>query len=271
MNMPLNAAVAGHTRLYAIIGDPIAQARSPLVFNEIFQRMGANAVLVPMQIPVAALATAIAGLKAVGNLDGIVITVPHKIAMTGLVDRLGPAAQKVGAINCMRRDETGGWVGEMFDGEGFVRGLRAHGHDPRGMSVFQAGAGGAGKAVAHALAGAGVKSLKLIDVDSAKQQALLAELAHAYPSLRVASGSAEPCDVDLVVNATPCGRASTDPLPFSLERLATNTLVADIIMKPEKTRLLLRAEERGQKTQPGRYMLENQAEIVAEFFGLRQK
>ena len=271
MTLALNAAVGGDTRLFAIVGDPIAQARSPLVFNEIFQRMGANAVLVPMQIPSAALATAIAGLKAIGNLDGIVVTVPHKIPLAGLVDRLFPIAQKVGAINCMRRTESGAWVGEMYDGEGFARGLRKQGHEPRGMSVFQAGAGGAGKALAHALASAGVKSLQLIDVDKTKQQALVAELARTYPDLNVSSGNAEPTGVDMVVNATPCGMAAGDPLPFSLDRLDRSALVADIIMKPERTQLLRQAEERGHRIHLGRHLLENQAEIVAEFFGLKPR
>ena len=268
MTQPLNAAVAGDTRLFAIVGDPIAQARSPLVFNEIFQRLGVNAVLVPMQIPAASLATAVAGLKCIGNLDGIVVTVPHKISMTRLVDRLMPIATKVGAINCMRRADNGQWIGEMYDGEGFTRGLRKQGHEPRGMAAFLAGAGGAGKAVAHALAHAGVRSLRVVDLDKTKQAALIAELARAYPELEVAEGTTEPSGVDLVVNATPCGMASDDPLPFSIARLDQRTLVADIIMKPERTRLLREAEERGLRVQLGRHMLENQAEVVAEFFGL---
>jgi shikimate dehydrogenase len=267
MTLALNAAVAGDTRLFAIVGDPIAQARSPLVFNEIFQRLGVNAVLVPMQIPAASLVTAIAGLKAIANLDGIVVTVPHKIAMTGLVERLLPIAQKVGAINCMRRAESGAWEGQMFDGEGFTRGLRKQGHEPRGMAVFQAGAGGAGKALAHALASAGVQSLQLIDVDQAKQDALVAEIAQAYPDVRVSAGSAAPEGVDMVVNATPCGMAAGDPLPFAIDRLDRRALVADIIMKPERTPLLCQAEERGHRIHLGRHLLENQAELVAEFFG----
>jgi shikimate dehydrogenase len=267
MTAALNAAVSGDTRLFAIVGDPIAQARSPLVFNDMFQRAGANAVLVPMQIPAASLATAIAGLKTIGNLDGIVVTVPHKIAMTGLVDRLLPFAAKVGAINCMRRTESGEWAGEMYDGEGFTRGLRKQGHEPRGMRVFQAGAGGAGRALAHSLASAGVQSLQLIDVDRAKQDALIAEIGRAYPGVQVSAGSTAPRDIDMVVNATPCGMAAGDPLPFGIDALARDVLVADIIMKPERTQLLCQAEERGHRIHLGRHLLENQAELVAEFFG----
>lgn len=269
MSQALNAHVAGDTRLFAIVGDPIAQARSPKVFNELFQKLSVNAVLVPMQIPPVSLAAAIAVLKAIRNLDGIVVTVPHKVALAAQVDRLLPIAQRVGAINCMRRDASGEWAGEMYDGEGFVLGLNRQGHAPRGMKVFQAGAGGAGKAVAHALAAAGVRSLRLVDVDGAKQDALVAELRALYPAVDIAAGNFEPCDVDMVVNATPCGMAAGDPLPFSIDRLARGTLVADLIMKPERTPLLEQAQALGHRCHLGRHLLESQAEIIAAFFGLR--
>jgi len=269
MIQPLNASIAGDTRLFIIVGDPIAQARSPAVFNEIFQKMDVNAVLVPMQIPAASLKAAIDGLKTIKNLDGIVVTVPHKIALAAQVDQLLPIAQRVGAINCMRRTDSGEWIGEMYDGEGFVLGLRKQGHAPKGMKVFQAGAGGAGKAVAHALASAGVQSLRLVDVDTAKQDALVAELKTLYPDVEVSVGTFEPSGVDMAVNATPCGMAAGDALPFSIDRLDRGALVADLIMKPEKTKLLLRAEEMGHKTHLGRHLLQSQAEIIATFFGLK--
>lgn len=269
MIQPLNAFIAGDTRLFVIVGDPIAQARSPKVFNEIFQKMSVNAVFVPMQIPAASLKAAIDGLKTIKNLDGIVVTVPHKIALAAQVDQLLPIAQRVGAINCMRRADSGEWIGEMYDGEGFVLGLRKQGHAPTGMKVFQAGAGGAGKAVAHALASAGVQSLQLVDVDTVKQDALVAELKTLYPDVAISIGTFEPSGVDMVVNATPCGMTAEDALPFSIDQLDRGALVADLIMKPERTKLLLRAEERGHKTHLGRHLLESQAEIIAAFFGLK--
>ena len=114
MTQPLNAAVAGDTRLFAIVGDPIAQARSPLVFNEIFQRLGVNAVLVPMQIPAASLATAVAGLKCIGNLDGIRGALARPISVgAGTI-----AADHVdaGVLPQPRRQALGGSVRQQLDG-----------------------------------------------------------------------------------------------------------------------------------------------------------
>ena len=68
------------------------------------------------------------GLKALANLDGLVITVPYKARIIPFVDRLRPVGEKVGAINVMRRDADGGWTGDMFDGQGLVRAVRAEGH-----------------------------------------------------------------------------------------------------------------------------------------------
>lgn len=262
------AAIAGDTRLYAIVGDPIAQARSPALFNRLFAELGANAVLVPMQVPASRLAAAIAGLKAIGNLDGIVVTVPHKVALCEAVDALGPAARRVGALNCMRPLPDGRWEGEMFDGEGFVAGLLRQGQPPAGLRVFQAGCGGAGKAVAHALAAAGVAALDLIDVDPARQRGLVAELRGLHPRLEVREGDAPRADHDLLVNATPCGMAASDPLPFGLDDVGPRAVVADLIMKPERTPLLQAAEARGHRIHLGRHLLESQAMLIARFFGV---
>jgi shikimate dehydrogenase len=264
---PPNARVLGDTRVYAIVGDPIAQARSPSVFNELFQRHDANAVLVPLHVPAGELEVIMRGLMRIPNLDGIVVTVPHKIRLVGFVDEVLPIAARVGAINCMARAADGRWRGEMFDGEGFVAGLRRQGYDPRGWKVFQAGAGGAGRAVADALAAAGIARLDLADIVEERAVALRSELGRHYPRTAFRIARDAPADSDLVVNATPGGMAAADPLPFALDGLGPRTLVADLVMKPEQTALLRLAAERGLATHLGRHLLESQAEIIARFFG----
>ena len=116
------------------------------------------------------------GLKALANLDGIVITVPYKPRIVPFVDRLMPTGERVGAINAMRREPDGTWVGDMFDGKGMLRGLREQGADPKGLRVMLLGAGGAGSAIADAVADAGAASLTIFDVDKAKA----GELAEAH-------------------------------------------------------------------------------------------
>ena len=261
-------AIAGDTRLFAIIGDPIAQARSPTLFNDLFAERGLRAVLVPMQVPVAQLKAAVAGLKTIVNLDGIVVTVPHKVGVLALLDEVGPTAQRVGAVNCMRRLPDGRWGGEMFDGEGFVVGLRRAGIAAAGLRVFQAGCGGAGKAVAHALAAAGVAALHLVDTQPELTRNLVTALRRDYPALDAREGDAPGPVHHLLVNATPCGMAADDPLPFDLGRASTQAIVADLIMKPEHTRLLETAQARGHRIHLGRHLLESQAALVARYFGL---
>jgi shikimate dehydrogenase len=270
MRPEANAAIAGDTRLFAIVGDPIAQARSPAVFNHLFAERGVNAVLVPMQVPPQHLESAIAGLKAIANLDGIVVTVPHKVALVKAVDELGPLARRVGAINCMRRMHHGGWEGEMYDGAGFIAGLRRQGHEPAAWRVFQAGCGGAGRAVAHALASAEVSALDLADVDTTRRHALASELRSLYPGVEIREANSPDATHDLVVNATPCGMAADDALPFDIALIRPHAVVADLIMKPERTKLLEAAASRGCGIHLGRHLLESQALLVAGFFGLTE-
>jgi shikimate dehydrogenase len=260
-------SISGSTRLFAIVGDPISQAKSPAVFNRLFADIGADAILVPMQVPASRLHAALEGLKAVANLDGIVVTVPHKVTVAKAVDALGPHALRVGAVNCVRRLPDGRWGGEMYDGEGFVTGLRRQGFQPTGWRVFQAGCGGAGKAVAHALASAGVALLDLFDVNESLQHELVMDLRRHHPQLQV-NGARGPAEAhDLLINATPCGMAPGDPLPFEVGTSRPDAVVADLIMKPERTPLLQAAEARGHRIHLGRHLLESQARLVARYFG----
>lgn len=265
--MTESSTVNGKTRLYVIIGDPIDQVRSPTAFNGLFQRKGINAIMVAIKVAPTDLATVMAGLDKVGNVHGIVVTVPHKVTATALADRLSSSAREVGAINCLRRGEDGRWHADMFDGHGFVRGLETHGIDPRHQRVFQAGAGGAGKAIAHALVAAEVRSLDLVDVDKSKESALIQQLGGNSRGCLVRQADQPGPEHDIVINASPCGMTETDPLPFSIDKVRQDAVVADVIMKPEWTLLLRSAQKRGVRTHSGQHMLDGQLDMVAEFFG----
>ena len=185
-------AINGETRLYVIIGHPVAQVRSPTTFNPLFRAAGMNAVMVALDIPPANLDRAVAGLKAMANLDGIVATVPHKARMVDLLDEILPTGRMVGAVNAARRAPDGRWVGDMFDGRGAVQGLRAQGIDPAGRSVLLVGAGGAGSAVAFAMAEAGVARLTIFDVEQAKAGRVIEGVRTAYPNVRAEAGPPVP-------------------------------------------------------------------------------
>ncbi|MBB5687923.1 shikimate dehydrogenase [Roseomonas alkaliterrae] len=255
-------SISGRTRLFAILGDPVSVVRSPGWWNALFARAGRDAVFVPMQVGAADLPRAWAGLRAIGNLDGLVLTMPHKQAAVPLVDVLGGSARLTGAVNTVRRLPDGGWEGEMFDGEGFVAGLRARGITPEGRHVRQKGCGGAGRAIAFALARAGVASLALEDAAPDRAASLAAEVAATFPA--VARGG-EP---DLLVNATPLGLSVNDPLPFDPATLSPRVSVADVIPNPEVTPLIAAARAAGCATATGRDMFEGQARLAAAYFGI---
>lgn len=268
---PRQAIIGGATRLYAIIGHPIAQVKSPETFNPGFAAAGRDAVLVPMDILPEHFEETVRGLKGLANLDGIIITVPYKPRILPFIDELRPMARIVGAANAMRREADGRWTGDMFDGVGLMRGLRAAGEEPRGRRVMLLGAGGAGSAVAVAFAEAGAAAVTIHDIDRAKAEALAKRVREAFPGCAVRAGEAELDAHDTLVNATPIGMAEGDPLPVAIDRLRPDMLVVDIIMKPEVTPFLAAARERGCRALPGRTMLEGQAAEVMTFFRIGEQ
>lgn len=259
--------ITGRTRLFGIVADPIGHVRTPQVFNARFAGLGADAVLVPFHVAAPQLAAAFEGFRAMRNLGGLVVTVPHKGAAVALCDEVTEAARAVGAVNTVRREPDGRLVGEIFDGEGFVAGLRSQGIEPAGRRVLLAGAGGAANAIAFSLARAAVTRLTVANRTAGRAEDLISRLRAHFPGLDVGLGGRGPAGHDLVVNATSLGLAPQDPLPVDVEGLRPDQIVADIIMKPEQTPLLVEAARRGCRVHLGRHMLDCQIELMARFMG----
>ncbi len=259
--------IDGNTRIYAVIGDPVSAVRSPEWFNTLFDKNGVNAVLIPLQVGRDDLAAAFAGLRTMRNVDGLVVTMPHKAPMCKLLDELGAAARVVEAVNAARRQPDGRWIGDMFDGRGCVRGLRDQGHELKDRSVFLLGTGAAGSAVAFALAEAGVRQLVIDDVDEARCANVARRVKQAFPEIDVGPGKLGAGEYDAVINATPLGMRPGDPLPFDPRRLPPSTLVVDVITKPVITPLLEQARQSGHRIHPGSHMHAGQAIEAARFFG----
>ena len=151
--------INGSTRLYGIVGDPIVQVRSPETYTELFAAAGKNAILIPLHVLPGEFDKTMPALMQLGNTDGLLVTVPYKARMVPYATRLGETAQRIGAVNALRREADGTWTGDMFDGAGFVRGVERKGEVLRGRRVAMYGAGGAGRAIAVELARAGVRSI----------------------------------------------------------------------------------------------------------------
>lgn len=262
-------AIDGTTRLFAIIGDPIHTVRSPEVFNALFTRHRANAVMFALKVSADDLARAWDGVKCLANLEGVIFTMPHKVGALSLVDHVGDTAGIVGAINAARRESDGTWTGDMFDGAGFVRGLINEGHGVVGKTAFVAGTGGAGSAIVAALARAGAARIIVDDLDSMKRDLLIRRTGAAFAGVDIVARTPGDPPTDMAINATPLGMRPTDPLPFDPSTLPPSTLVADVVTKPEMTPLLERAKATGHRVHSGRHMYLGQARDIAEFFRVR--
>jgi shikimate dehydrogenase len=162
----------------------------------------------------------------------------------------------------------GRWIGDMFDGRGYVGALRAHGIELEGKRVHLIGAGGVARAMAFALAQAGVAAISMRDRERGRAVDLARALSAAFPRVRTEALDADRYDCDVIANATPLGMRDEDPLPCDPERIARSTVVTDVIPKPEITPLLAAARARGCAISTGRDMVEAQAGLVAAFLGL---
>ncbi|AYC32387.1 shikimate dehydrogenase [Pseudomonas cavernae] len=261
--------INGKTRLVGIVADPIEHVRTPERFNAYMQQLGCNAVLVPLHVRPEQFAGFVAGLAANRNLAGLVVTIPYKEAVLPHCTELSAAARQSGAVNVLRIDhERGALIGGNLDGEGFAQGLLAQGHAIRGQRVYLAGAGGAAKAIAHALASHGAAAIGIYNRTEARARQLVEELRAHHPQLQAEVAGSMPTHYTLAVNATSLGLKPGDDLPFALDRLPTGALVAEVVMNPDMTPLLLAAAAHGHPVHLGRHMIDAQIEQMARFFGL---
>lgn len=260
--------IDGRTKLIAHIGDPTETFKSPMIYNPYFQARKINAVVMPLGCKSEDYASFLKLLFRLTNILGALITMPHKVATLALVDEASVSARIAGACNAVKMDEYGRLIGDMFDGEGFVRGLKSKGRRIAGASAFVAGCGGVGSAIAASMAKAGVSRLGLYDLSANAADALAKRIQSHYPNLEVVAGSADPAGYDIVVNATPLGMKKGDPLPMRIEGISPSSFVGEVVMSEEMTPFLTAARAKGCEVQVGLDMLFEQVPAYLEFLGL---
>jgi len=261
--------ISGYTKLIAHLGYPTESFKAPMIYNPYFDKHGIDAVVVPMGCKPDDYPEFLKLVFRLSNIHGALITMPHKVTTVALMQELSVSAKVAGACNAVRLGADGRLIGDMFDGEGFVRGVLRKGRVLNGARVLVAGNGGVGSAIAASLAKAGVAELALFDAHAPTMNGLAERLRANYPKLKVITGSIDPAGYDVVVNATPLGMKPGDPLPMDVSRIAPSTFVGEVVMKQEITPFLEAARARGCEFQIGTDMLFEQIPAYLEFFGFR--
>jgi shikimate dehydrogenase len=259
--------ISGKTQLIAHLGYPTEAFKAPMIYNPWFEKQGVDAVVVPMGVKPDDYPATLAALARVTNLRGALVTMPHKVTTLALADEVTMTARIAGACNALLKRPDGSWLGDQFDGAGFVRGVQRKGLALAGARALVSGSGGVGSAIAASLAAAGVAELALFDSVPASAEALAARLREHYPALVVRTGSNDPAGFDLIVNATPLGMKAGDPLPFDVARIAPSAFVGEVVMKQAITPLLVAAQAKGCQVQVGTDMLFEMIPAYLEFFG----
>lgn len=261
--------IRGTTKLIAHLGVPTESFKAPMIYNPYFEAHGIDAVVVPMGCTAENYARFLPLVFKLTNALGALVTMPHKVSTVALLDETSTTVKVAGACNAVRLGPGGALVGDMFDGEGFVRGVVRKGRAVGGASALVVGSGGVGSAIAASLAKAGAARLGIHDANAGAASALADRLRRHYPALALVVGSADPAGWDIVVNATPLGMSPGDPLPLDVDRLAPSTFVGEVVMKEEVTPFLAAARARGCATQVGVDMLFEMIPAYLEFFGFR--
>ncbi|SNS71740.1 shikimate dehydrogenase [Sphingomonas laterariae] len=259
-----------------VIGDPIAHSKSPLIHGFWLAKLGMDGLYEKTRVAGEDLGAFFADRRDRPGWRGCNVTVPHKQAVIPFLDRIDPVAARIGAVNTVVVTPEG-LVGHNTDAAGFLEPLRhllAERHLYRMARIL--GAGGAAKAVAHALAGHGF-TLVIAARRIEQAEALAAEIDGVDTHVATLDHFADATDfafddresmLDIVVNTTPLGMTGQPPLPFDFSHVPPGALIYDIVYAPLETALLAEGRARGHVGVDGLDMLIGQAaEAFRLFFG----
>ncbi len=258
--------LSGTSRVYGLLGDPVAHSLSPLMQNRAFQAHHIDAVYLPFHVFPDDLPVAVNGIRAL-NIAGVNVTIPHKEAVLPLLDKIDPEAKLIGAVNTIvNRD--GVLIGHNTDASGFIRSLRQESKlTLEGCDVLLLGAGGACRAAAVGLALAGVKSIFITNRHLERAEKLIDDLIPHFPAVGFSAVSYDKdrylqalSHVDLIVNATSIGLHGGKVNFLPLEYIKGSALIYDMIYSLSETTLIKDARSRRLHCTDGLGMLAAQGE-----------
>ncbi|MEE8359249.1 MAG: shikimate dehydrogenase [Candidatus Hydrothermarchaeales archaeon] len=266
--------ISAKTKLFCVIGDPIEHSMSPVMHNTVFKKMGLDCVYTAFRIKKQNLGDAISGMKAMG-IQGVNITIPHKVSVMDHLDELSDEARIIGAVNTVKIGEK--LMGFNTDGVGALRALRNGGADPEDKNVLILGSGGAARAIAVTLAlQGGVSSLTILGVIEDELKKLADDISTgtdvaAVDRLMDDDVLKEEVEkADLLIHCTPVGmHPDVEKSLVPPELLRSDLNVMDIVYNPRETKLIKDAKKAGALTVEGINMFVNQgAESLRIWLGI---
>jgi len=262
------SSITGKTKVCGIIGDPIEHSMSPVMHNAAFEALGLDYAYLPFHVRQEELPGAVVGIRAL-NVVGLNVTIPHKVAVIPLLDKLDPLAERMRAVNTIV-NEGGKLTGYNTDAPGFLQAMQSRGIEPEGKNVVMLGAGGASKGISLILAGAGA-NLVILNRSLFRAEELASHIAQYYQKkLKAMILSEENLKqaldgADVLVNTTSVGMVpDVDRSPVPARLLTPHLVVFDIVYNPLETRLLREARAAGARTIDGLDMLVWQGALAFE-------
>jgi shikimate dehydrogenase len=267
LNSKSGVIPTGTTTFYTMIGTPIIQVKSPLFYNRYFAKHGIDAVMIAMDVPTDQVKDHFKHMRSISNFGGCIATIPHKQAAMECMDEISERAQDLLSVNVVRV-EKGRLIGDMVDGLGFMVAVKAHGLSMDGKRAAVIGGGGAGAAIAQAIAESGATEIVIKEVRTERHGFLERLLIKTNPEMRISFELKSLEGFHLVVNATPVGMNEDPNVPFPTDTLSSSTLVADVVTNPEVTPWLAAALKKGCEVQYGAEMAYGQFGLMGRHMGL---
>jgi len=248
--------LSGKAKVAGLMGWPVSHSRSPRLHGFWIDKHGLDAAYIPMAVRPEDFAAALKALPKLG-FRGCNLTLPHKETALALLDRIDPAARRIGAVNTVVVAEDGTLDGRNTDVIGFVENLKAAAprFDFRAGPALVLGAGGGARAVVAGLIDQGAPAVHVVNRDVARAERLARELGSA---VRPAGWDSVPAllgQANILVNTTSLGMTGAPPLAIDLAPLKAGAVVNDIVYTPLETPLLKAARDRGNIAVDGLGML----------------
>jgi shikimate dehydrogenase len=265
--------INGGTQSLWLLGHPVAQTVSPGLFNAVFARCGENFAMHALDVPPDQLPLALQLFRHCVNVQGCLLTIPHKLMAAKHVEMLSDRSRALGLVNIVRKTEQG-LEGDALDGQGLLGALARHALSVQGLSVLIIGCGGAGAACAWDVLAAGATRVFLYDVDHKRSAELAQILASRFGPTSVqilTSLDVFNDEVQIVLNASPMGMRKDDPFPIALEYLSASAVLIDATTPSQASRWLTEGAARGHRVVHGCEFTRGQVAAMAQFFKLSER